>query len=103
MIELDDRLLAYERVRAISAEWSEMLRAMDRCARMMHELGESNHGHALELDLRYLTRRAQLHLRQVAAHEVAAGISTRPPPPSVSATVTGADLIPPHKVPTLRP
>lgn len=98
MIELDDRLLSYERVRLLSAEWSEMLRAIDACARAFSRLGESNHAIALSMDLRHLTRRAHLHLRQIAAREAAAGISTRPPPPMASEPV---ELIPPLKTLTV--
>lgn len=86
MIDLDDRLLSYERVRAVSAEWSEMLLALERCSLRMAELGEANHAKALHVDHLHLYRRAQLHLRQVASQEASRGVSlgsTRPPPMAV--------------------
>lgn len=86
MMELDERLLAYERVRVVSAEWSEMLTGLLRFAQQMHDLGESNHAHAILLDHQHLLRRAQLHVRQVAAQEAARGVSTRPPPMHVVET-----------------
>jgi hypothetical protein len=94
MMDLDDRLLAYERVRAVSAEWSEMLTAIERAALNLAQLGEANHAKALSLDHQHLYRRAHLHLRQVAAQEAALAVgvgSTRPPP------IPGVDVIP--KVP----
>lgn len=83
MMDIDERLLAYERVRTVSAEWSALLIAIERAALGLHELGEANHARALMLDHMHLLRRAQLHVRQIAAHEAACSVnvgSTRPPP-----------------------
>lgn len=100
MIDIDERVLSYERVRAVHAEWCEMLRAVDRCARHLDELDECNFARALQTDLLHLLRRAQLHLRQVAAREAALGVG-RPisrPPAALLSTIPPEPEIPRLKV-----
>lgn len=90
MMVLDERLMSYERVRAVSAEWSEVLLAIDRCAAAMDALGEGNHARALARDRGHIYRRAQLHIRQIASQEAARGVglgSTRPPPMAAESEV----------------
>lgn len=82
MIEMDDQVLGYRRVRAAHAEWCELFRAVDRCARALEAQDEDAQARALRVDLGHLVRRAQLHLKQLAAREAALGVgrsSSRPP------------------------
>lgn len=64
-IDIEDQELQHERVRLVHAEWSEMLRAIEACARRLEQLDASNQAEALRVDMYYLAQRAERHLRQV--------------------------------------
>lgn len=88
MLQIDDRLLAYEQVRAVAAEYAEVVAAMDRCSARLAAMAETNWSDAMARDARHMCRRARLHVRQVAARELAEGVRAAPssrPPASLTA------------------